>query len=201
VPTTALAVLAPAPTALLVKVTVTVTTEPAGALAGSCTVVVTSASSTPLTWVLVLFALLLSATLGAVTLAVTVPPVAVRTTLMGALVAVWPGASVTGAKVLVTPLTTICGVKVTVALPLFDRVTVVVTVLPGVPLGIGLTTTPGSLNSTVSAAVAVLFALLLSGVAVATVLVAFRLVLPRLFGTVVVKLWTTLAPGASWPRV
>ncbi len=198
-PTTALAV-APA-AALLPKVTVTVTTLPATAFTGKSTTVVTSARITPLTWVLVLFALLLSATLGAVTLAVTVPPLAVRTTLIGALVAVCPGASVTGARVLVTPLTTSCGVKVTVALPLLDRVTVVVTVLPGVPLGIGLTTTPGSLKSTTRLSVPVLFAGFDSGVAVATVLVAFRLVRAVLFGTVVVKLWTTLAPGASWPRV
>jgi hypothetical protein len=43
VPTLALAVVAVAPLATLLKVTVTLTTEPTGALAGSATCVVTSA--------------------------------------------------------------------------------------------------------------------------------------------------------------
>ena len=114
---------------------------------------------------------------------------------------VWPGASVTGARLVTTPLITTCGVKVTVALPLLLRVSVVVTVVPGLPEGIGLTATPGSASSTTSVSVPVLLVLLLSGVLVATVLVALSAALALLLGTVVVKLCTTLAPGARLPRV
>ena len=80
--------------------------------------------------------------------------------------------------------------------------TVVVTVLPGVPDGNGLTLTPGSANSTSSDAAAVeLFAALLSGEIVATVLVAPRIVVPSVRGTVVVKVCVLLAPGVRLPTV
>jgi len=199
VPVTAVAVAAVAPLALLVKVAVTVTTEPAGALAGRVTAVVTSANSATPTWVLVLLALLLSGTVGAVTLAVTVEPVAVTGTVMGAVVLLWAGARVTGARLLATPLITTCGVKVTVAAPLLDSTTVVVTLLPDTPEGMALTNTPGSENSTLRLAVAVLFAPLLSGVALATTLPAVRAAVAVSLGTVVVKLRGALAPGARSP--
>ncbi|WP_310566995.1 hypothetical protein [Hydrogenophaga sp.] len=80
---------------------------------------------------------LLSGAVAAVTLAVTVAPVAFSGTVIGALLTVCPGASVTGASVVVLPLTRICGTNVTVTLPLLDSVTVVVTVEPTAPLGIG----------------------------------------------------------------
>ena len=153
----------------------------------------------------VLLAGLLSGTLGAVTLAVTVAPVVVSGTVIGALW-VWPGASVTGASVVVTPLITTTGVNVTVVLPLLERVTVVVTVVPGLPEGIGFTSTPGSLNSGVVCSppawlsTSLLLAVLLSGVVVATVLVASSTA-PIVLGTVVVKVCVTLAPGARSPTV
>jgi hypothetical protein len=139
-------------------------------------------------------------------LAVTVAPVVVSGTVIGALCVLCPGASVTAARVVVTPLTTTTGVKVTVVLPLLLKVTVVVTVVPGLPEGIGLTCTPGSLNSGVSCSppawlsTSLLFAVLDSGVGVATVLVPSSTV-PVVFGTVVVKVLVTLAPGARSPRV
>ena len=84
-------------------------------------------------------------------------------TVIGALLTVWPGASVTFASVVVTPLITTTGVKVTVVLPLLLKLTVVVTVLPTAPEGIGCTSTPGSANRPVPPAVSVLLLGLLSG--------------------------------------
>ena len=105
--------------------------------------VVTSASKVPVVWVLLLLAGLVSATLGAVTAAVTVAPAAVMVTVT-ATDWVAPGARVTAPCGTLTPLTRITGVKVTVVEPLLLRVTVAVTVEPGVPAGIGLTRTAGS---------------------------------------------------------
>jgi len=184
--------------ASLVKVTVPLTTEPAGALAGSKTVLDSSAYNTPLTLVSELFVKLLSATLGSVTLAVTVPPAG---TLITALVADCPAASVTGAKLKGVPLlTTICGVKVTAVWPaVLDRFTVACTVLPGVPPGIEFTDTPGSAYGPV-VALEPLFAVLLSGVTVATVLLAISGV-PSVKGIVAVKVRVLVAPGARLATV
>lgn len=144
-----------------------------------------------------------SGTLGAVTLAVTVPPVAVIGTVMGALVAVAPGASVTAASsVGAPPLTTTSGVNVTVVLPLLDSVSVVTTDTPSSALGMAFTTTPGSLNSTLRLPeTAVLLPTLLSGVVEVTMLDALSTAVAVMEGTVVVNVCVLLWPGASVPAV
>ena len=84
--------------------------------------------------------------------------------------------------------------------PLLLKVTVAVIVLPGVPCALALSVTATSASGVRAVlATAVLFARVVSGVLVATVLVASST--DPLAGTVVVKVCVTLAPGARSPRL
>ncbi|WP_310566994.1 hypothetical protein, partial [Hydrogenophaga sp.] len=180
---------------LLDRVTVVVTVLPTAPEGIGWTFTPGSLSRPVPVSVSLLFVLLLSGTLGAVTLAVTVAPVAVSGTVIGALLVLWPGASVTLVNVVLTPLTTTTGVKVTVVLPLLLRVTVVVTVLPAAPEGMGWTFTPGSLSRPVPVSVSLLFVLLLSGT-LGAVTLAVTVAPVAVSGTVIGAL-LVLWPGAS----
>ena len=137
---------------------------------------------TPMTPVAVLLAVFVSGKLVVPTPAVTVAPAAVTVTMTTVLVDA-PGASVM-VLVVVTPLTTVVCVKVVVLEPRLVKVTVALTVRPGVALVGRATVVLMSVTSvTVTVAVVVLLAVLPSGVLLVTLALLVPVVRVALLGT------------------